>query len=104
MAVLGGHPPDLLASALEPGGPAHRGDRASDPAVTHPVPRDTLQGLLYPPIGLFHRFVRRDEARFCAALMLALSLHKAYPAHDGKLPIGVDPNFVSKQRPQTCET
>jgi hypothetical protein len=37
-----------------------------------------LQGLLHPPINLFHHFVRKDEEGFSPALVEALKLHKAY--------------------------
>jgi hypothetical protein len=52
--------------------------RASDPAIARNVPRDMLQGLLHPPINLFHHFVCKDEEGFSPALVEALKLHKAY--------------------------
>jgi hypothetical protein len=52
--------------------------RASHPEAVSVAPRDLLQGVLYPPIELFHRFVRQDADGFNQALVEALQLHKAY--------------------------
>ncbi|MEV0529851.1 immunity 49 family protein [Streptomyces sp. NPDC050439] len=52
--------------------------QASDPAVARIAPRDLLDGLLYPPIILFYRLIRKDEEGFSPALLEALKLHKAY--------------------------
>ncbi|MFE6271641.1 immunity 49 family protein [Streptomyces goshikiensis] len=92
----------------------------SNPETASTVPRDMLQGLLYPPINLFYHFVRKHEEGFSPALVEALNLHKAYwtqneeravdidgavalgplamacLAYDGKLPIGVESDFVPK--------
>ncbi|RST14430.1 hypothetical protein E2C00_13450 [Streptomyces sp. WAC05374] len=92
--------------------------RASDPALARNVPRDMLQGLLHPPINLFHHFVRKDEEGFSPALVEALTLHKAYwtltedrstdidgaialgplaiacLAYDGKLPVDVESEYL----------
>lgn len=94
--------------------------QASDPSVARIVPRDMLQGQLYPPINLFYHFVRRDEEGFSPALVEALKLHKAYwtltedratdidgsialgplaiacLAYDGKLPIDVESEYLPK--------
>ncbi|MFF1459735.1 immunity 49 family protein [Streptomyces sp. NPDC058330] len=59
---------DKLLAAIE----------TSYPEEVSIAPRDLLQGVLYPPINLFYRFVRRDEAGFTQALADALGLHKAY--------------------------
>ncbi|POX41709.1 hypothetical protein C3486_08505 [Streptomyces sp. Ru73] len=92
----------------------------SYPEAVSAVPRDLLQGVLYPPINLFHRFVRKDEAGFSPALVEALELHKAYwtadedrakdpdgrialgPlaiacfAYDGGIPIEVESEYLPK--------
>ncbi|WP_149827466.1 immunity 49 family protein [Streptomyces tailanensis] len=93
---------------------------ASDPSVARIAPRDLLQGLLYPPINLFYRFVRRDEEGFSPALVEALELHRAYwtlneeraadidgsialgplaiacLAYDGGIPIEVESEYLPK--------
>ncbi|MCX5607202.1 MULTISPECIES: immunity 49 family protein [unclassified Streptomyces] len=93
---------------------------ASNPEVVRVAPRDLLQGVLYPPINLFYHFVRKDEAGFSPALADALKLHKAYwtlnedrkadidgtialgplaiacLAHDGKIPIEVESDYLPK--------
>nr|WP_309029643.1 immunity 49 family protein [Streptomyces alfalfae] len=93
---------------------------ASDPSVARIAPRDLLDGILYPPINLFYRFVTKDEEGFGAALAEALKLHKAYwtlteerknsidgaialgplaiacLAYDGELPIGVESDYLPK--------
>ncbi|MFC8713968.1 immunity 49 family protein [Streptomyces sp. NPDC057197] len=93
---------------------------ASDPAVATIAPRDLLQGILYPPINLFYHFVRRDEEGFTPALVDALKLHQMYwtlnedraadidgsialgplaiacLAYDGKMPIGVESEYLPK--------
>ncbi|MFG2380757.1 immunity 49 family protein [Streptomyces avermitilis] len=51
---------------------------ASHPDVATIAPRDLLQNILYQPINLFHRFLRKDHAAFNEALVEALELHKAY--------------------------
>lgn len=50
----------------------------SHPDIATSVPRDLLQCLRYPPINLFHQFLRKDEDGFNKALTEALELHKAY--------------------------
>ncbi|MDQ0941967.1 immunity 49 family protein [Streptomyces sp. V1I1] len=101
---------DKLIAAIE----------ASDPEVVSAAPRDLLQGVLYPPINLFHRFVRKDEGGFNQALVEALELHKAYwtadedrakdpdgrialgplavacLAYDGEIPIEVESEYLPK--------
>lgn len=59
---------DELVAAIE----------GSYPETAVVTPTDLLQGVLYPPINLFHRFVRKDEGGFNQALAEALELHKAY--------------------------
>ncbi|MGW3421326.1 immunity 49 family protein [Streptomyces phaeochromogenes] len=51
---------------------------ASHPDVARIADRDLLQKILYQPINLFHRFLRKDHAGFNEALLEALQLHKAY--------------------------
>ncbi|MFI7357373.1 immunity 49 family protein [Streptomyces avidinii] len=101
---------DKLIAAIE----------ASNPEVARSLPQDLLQGLVYPPINLFHNFVRKNEEGFGPALTEALNLHKGYwtlteertedidgavalgplamacLAYDGKLPIGVESPFIPK--------
>ncbi|MDI5965541.1 immunity 49 family protein [Streptantibioticus silvisoli] len=50
----------------------------SHPDIAGVAPRDLLDQQLYPPINLFHRFVRGDHDGFNEALLEALELHKAY--------------------------
>ncbi|WNM30021.1 immunity 49 family protein [Streptomyces sp. Li-HN-5-11] len=52
--------------------------QGSHPEVATIAPRDLLQNILYPPINLFYRFLRRDEPGFNQALTEAVELHKAY--------------------------
>ncbi|MFJ8883792.1 immunity 49 family protein [Streptomyces sp. NPDC102402] len=90
----------------------------SYPGAISAAPRDLLQGVLYPPINLFHRFVRKDEEGFNQALVEALELHKAYwtadedrskdpdgrislsllaiscLAYDGEIPIEVESEYL----------
>jgi hypothetical protein len=94
--------------------------QASDPSVARIAPRDLLQGVLYPPINLFYRFVRKDEEGFGPALEEALKLHKLYwtlneeratdidgsialgplaiacLAYDGEIPIQVESEYLPK--------
>lgn len=51
---------------------------ASYPEVARIAPRDLLQKILYQPINLFHRFLRKDHDGFNKALLEALDLHKSY--------------------------
>ncbi|WP_060884156.1 immunity 49 family protein [Streptomyces caniscabiei] len=93
---------------------------ASHPDVVSVAPRDLVQQVLYPPINLFHRFVRQDEEGFNEALVEAVELHKAYwtadedrvrrtegslalgplalacLAHDGEIPVGVQSDYLPK--------
>jgi hypothetical protein len=93
---------------------------SSYPEAVSVTPRDLLQGVLYPPINLFHRFVRKDEEGFNQALTEALELHKAYwtadedrakdpdgrislsllaitcLAYDGEIPIEVKSEYLPK--------
>jgi hypothetical protein len=50
----------------------------SDPGVARIATREQLNKILYHPINLFHRFLRKDHAAFNDALKEALELHKAY--------------------------
>ncbi|MFD9725975.1 immunity 49 family protein [Streptomyces sp. NPDC059072] len=50
----------------------------SHPDIATNAPRDLLQCVLYPPINLFHQFLRKDEDGFNRALAEALELHRAY--------------------------
>lgn len=59
---------DKLVAAIE----------GSHPEVATIAPRDLLQNVLYPPINLFHRFLRKDHDGFDQALVEALELHKGY--------------------------
>ncbi|WP_327245087.1 immunity 49 family protein [Streptomyces sp. NBC_01320] len=92
----------------------------SYPEAVSVTPRDLLQGVLYPPINLFHRFARRDEEGFNQALVEALELHQAYwtadedrakdpdgrialgplaiacLAHDGEIPLTVESAYLPK--------
>lgn len=101
---------DKLIAAIE----------GSNPEVARTVPRDLLQGVLYPPINLFYHFVRKHEEGFSPALVEALKLHKAYwtlneereadidgtmalgplamacLAYDGKLSIEVESGYLPK--------
>ncbi|MFI6944203.1 immunity 49 family protein [Streptomyces sp. NPDC050418] len=51
---------------------------ASTPTAAHTLPRDLLQGIIYPPINLFYRLITRDHAAFNTGLEEALRLHKTY--------------------------
>ena len=51
---------------------------ASHPDNARVAPRDLLDQQLYPPVNLFHRFIRRDHEGFNEALLEALEAHKAY--------------------------
>ncbi|MCY0952746.1 immunity 49 family protein [Streptomyces sp. H27-S2] len=50
----------------------------SHPDIATIAPRDLLQCVLYPPVNLFHQFLRKDHDGFNQALAEALELHKAY--------------------------
>lgn len=70
--------PEKLTSAIE----------QSHPDIATIAPRDLLQCVLYPPISLFHQFLRKDHDGFNQALAEALELHKAYwstPERSGDL-------------------
>ncbi|GAP48542.1 immunity 49 family protein [Streptomyces azureus] len=92
----------------------------SHPDVATLAPRDLLQSVLYPPINLFHRFLRKDHDGFNQALVEALELHKAFwtadedrakdpegrialgplaiacLAYDGEIPIQVVSDYLPK--------
>jgi hypothetical protein len=91
----------------------------SRPEVATVAPRDLLQNVLYPPINLFHHFLRKDHEGFNTALAEALELHEAYwtaneertadiagslalgplamscLAYDAGFPIGVESDYLS---------
>ncbi|MGW7088952.1 immunity 49 family protein [Streptomyces sp. NPDC054871] len=91
---------------------------ASDPSTARIAPRDLLDGILYPPIHLFYRFVTKDDEGFGPALAEALKLHQVYwtlnedrvsdidgsialgplaiacLAYDGKIPIEVESPYL----------
>ncbi|MFD9333631.1 immunity 49 family protein [Streptomyces sp. NPDC060028] len=60
--------PEKLTAAIE----------QSHPDIVTITPRDLLQCVLYPPVNLFHQFLRKDHDGFNKALVEALELHKAY--------------------------
>lgn len=92
----------------------------SHPEAVQVAPADLLQNVLYPPINLFHRFLRKDEVGFNQALVEALELHKAYwtadedrakdpdgrialgplavacLAYDGGIPVEVESEYLPK--------
>ncbi|MBV7700749.1 immunity 49 family protein [Streptomyces sp. TRM70350] len=94
--------------------------QGSNPDVATVAPRDLLQNVLYPPINLFYRFLRKDHDGFNQALVEALELHKAYwtadedrakdpegrvalgplaiacLAYDGEIPIEVESDYLPK--------
>ncbi|MBT2895621.1 immunity 49 family protein [Streptomyces sp. McG3] len=60
--------PEKLTAAIE----------NSHPDIATITPRDLLQCILYPPINLFYKFLRKDHDGFNEALVEALELHNAY--------------------------
>ncbi|MFE9629288.1 immunity 49 family protein [Streptomyces sp. NPDC006527] len=94
--------------------------QGSHPDVATAAPSDLLQHVLYPPINLFHRFLRKDHDGFNQALVEALELHKSYwtadedrakdpegrialgplaiacLAHDGEIRIEVESDYLPK--------
>ncbi|MCP2295942.1 Immunity protein 49 [Nocardia amikacinitolerans] len=50
----------------------------SSPDIATIADRETLNKILYPPINLFYRFLRRDHSGFNEALEEALHLHQQY--------------------------
>ncbi|MEU8904731.1 immunity 49 family protein [Streptomyces mirabilis] len=50
----------------------------TDPEVAQAADKETLLKILYPPINLFYRFLKRDPAEFNEALVDALTWHKQY--------------------------
>lgn len=88
---------------------------ATDPEIV--ADPETVGKLLYPPMEVFHRFIRKDHETFNQALIRALELHKQYwseedrafqasglvalaPlamacfAHDAGIPIGVESEYL----------
>ncbi|MFH9609162.1 immunity 49 family protein [Streptomyces sp. NPDC017448] len=60
--------PEKLTAAIE----------KSHPDTATIAPRDLLQCVLYPPINLFYKFLRKDHEGFNEALVEALELHRTY--------------------------
>lgn len=94
--------------------------QGSHPDVARITPPDLLQNILYPPINLFHRFLRQNAPGFNQALAEAVELHKAYwtadedrtddpsgmialgplavacLAYDGGIPLEVESDYLPK--------
>ena len=92
----------------------------SHPDIARIADRDLLDKILYQPINLLHKFVRKDEAGFNRALVEALEHHKAYwteteereesvegllalgplaitcLAYDGGIPVEVESDYLPK--------
>lgn len=51
---------------------------ASYPNVARDTAPELLEKILYPPINMFHKFVRRDHAGFNQALVEALRAHREF--------------------------
>ncbi|WP_253194732.1 immunity 49 family protein [Streptomyces sp. MP131-18] len=62
----------------------------SHPDVARIAGQELMDKILYQPIGLFHRFVRRDPEGFNRDLLTALQLHKEYWTADEERARGVD--------------
>jgi hypothetical protein len=50
----------------------------TDPDLVQVASRELMLKILYPPLELFHRFLRQDHDQFNAALADALKWHKEY--------------------------
>ncbi|MDI9889348.1 immunity 49 family protein [Streptomyces sp. HNM0645] len=50
----------------------------TDPEVARVAGKELMLKILYPPLELFHRYLRRDAAQFNAAIVDALTWHKEY--------------------------
>lgn len=50
----------------------------TDPENTEIADRELMLKILYPPIELFHRYLRQDPGQFNTALVEALQWHKEY--------------------------
>ncbi|MYR44779.1 hypothetical protein GTW67_22770 [Streptomyces sp. SID5910] len=69
----------------------------TDPDRLRFMDREMMLKVLYPPINLFFRFVKRDPDQFNEALVQALELHKEYwtaseerqETGDGDIPLGI---------------
>ncbi|MFF6997325.1 immunity 49 family protein [Streptomyces sp. NPDC008313] len=92
----------------------------SHPDIARIADRDLLNKILYQPINLFHKFVRKNEAGFNEALVEALEHHKTYwtetedreesvegllalgplaitcLAYDGGIPVEVESDYLPK--------
>lgn len=92
----------------------------SYPNIARITDQDLLEKILYQPINLFHKFLRKDEEGFNRALIEALEHHKQYwteteereesvegflalgplaiacPAYDGGIPIEVSSDYLPK--------
>ncbi|UGQ14486.1 immunity 49 family protein [Yinghuangia sp. ASG 101] len=58
---------------------------ASYPNVARNTDRELLEKILYQPINMFHKFVRRDHAGFNQALLEALRAHRQFWSADEEL-------------------
>jgi hypothetical protein len=56
----------------------------TDPAAVAVADPEVVAKLLYPPMELFHRFIRRDHAGFNRALAEALQWHKDYWSEESR--------------------
>ncbi|MFY1676987.1 immunity 49 family protein [Streptomyces sp. WMMC905] len=50
----------------------------TDPEVARIADKEVILKILYPPLELFHRYLREDAERFNAAMIDALTWHKEY--------------------------
>ncbi|WP_327356401.1 immunity 49 family protein [Streptomyces sp. NBC_01304] len=50
----------------------------TDPQAAHVADNELLLKILYPPLELFHRYLRQDHVKFNQALVDALTWHKEY--------------------------
>ncbi|MDT0443431.1 immunity 49 family protein [Streptomyces johnsoniae] len=62
----------------------------SHPDIARIAGQELMNKILYQPIGLFHRFVRRDHEGFNQDLATALELHKQYWTANEERTLGVD--------------
>ncbi|MFD9814912.1 immunity 49 family protein [Streptomyces sp. NPDC059080] len=60
------------------------------PEATRIADKELMLKILYPPIELFHRYLRRDDAQFSVALADALKWHKEYWTADEARSTNVD--------------
>ncbi|MFD9339114.1 immunity 49 family protein [Streptomyces sp. NPDC060028] len=62
----------------------------TDPAQARFTDPDLMLNIMYPPIELFHRYLRREDDQFGAALVQALNGHKSYWTEDGARAESID--------------